>query len=107
MHDLAKKYNDFITSIILAQKSYGFTSISELESLKYMRFDYEDYPSAKKLIEEGNWQHIKGQEQTTTDFREYLEIVRFKDQNGQTFNATIYDSDALEQGPQIIDIFLL
>jgi hypothetical protein len=103
--NLKSRYGQHIITIILAQKEYGFTEVNEVQSLKYLRFDYEYYPLANQLIEQGHWEQIHGQEQTISEFREYLEIVRFKDQTGKTFIATIYDSDALEQDPQIIDIF--
>ncbi|HWI93660.1 MAG TPA: hypothetical protein VNT20_20405 [Flavisolibacter sp.] len=99
------KYNEFIRKIILAEKEHRFTEVNELESVKYLRFNYEEYLTIKQLVKNNNWQQINAPQEPAGSFREYLEIVLFKDQNMMPFIAAIYDSDALEQDPQIIDIF--
>lgn len=99
------KYNEFIKKIILVDKEHRFTEVNELESVKYLAFKYEEYPTIKQLLKNNNWQQINAPQESAKDFREYLEIVLFKDQNKMPFIAAIYDSDALEQDPQIIDIF--
>jgi hypothetical protein len=99
------KYNEFIRKIILADKEHRFKEVNELESVKYLRFNYEEYPAVKQLLKNNNWQQINETQEPDNGFREYLEIILFKDQNKSSFIASIYDSDALEQNPQLIDIF--
>jgi hypothetical protein len=107
MENATNRFDKYVIKIILAQEEYGFTEVNELEYLKSIQFDYDKYPLVKQQIEEGHWEQIEGTQHDTNELRMYLIVVRFKDQNGKTFIATIYDSDALEQDPQIIDIFLL
>ena len=60
------------------------------------------------LIRKQDWSQINEvNDLPSGEFREYLDIIRFKDQNDKQYVATIYDSDELFQDPQIIDIFLL
>jgi len=40
-------------------------------------------------------------------FQEYLEVMQFKDQSGENFIVTVYDSIELWQNPKVIDIFAL
>jgi len=105
MENTPKKFDQFVTKVILTDKEYSFTDVNELQCLKSIQFDFEHYSSVKKLIEEGKWEQVEEVQEQTGELRMYLIIVRFKNQNGKTFIATIYDSDALEQDPQIIDIF--
>jgi hypothetical protein len=91
--------------IILADKECRITEVNELESVKYLRFNYEEYPAAKQLLKNNNWRQINETQEPDNGFREYLEIILFKDQSKRPFVAAIYDSDALEQDPQLIDIF--
>jgi hypothetical protein len=91
--------------IILADKECRITEVNELESVKYLRFNYEEYPAVEQLLKNNNWHQINETQEPDNGFREYLEIILFKDQSKRPFVAAVYDSDALEQDPQLIDIF--
>jgi len=96
-----------IKSLILS-KEFDIHEVRNFEAIKSTMFDEEKYSSIKLLIAEQNWKSIQDiSEENKIGFREYIDIIKFTDQLGQNYIATVYDNDALEQGPQIIDIFPL
>ena len=79
-----------------------------MKSLKSLSFTEEQYKKVRGLIKKQDWSQINEiNDLPSGEFREYLDIIKFKDQNGKQYVATIYDSDELFQDPQIIDIFPL
>jgi hypothetical protein len=107
MNDQIDKYNDFIIRGILANNEFAIKEVHDLVSLKSMYFEKERYMEIKKLIERAEIDAIKSLSDTTTSGIEFLEIMKFKDQDGNSYVVTAYDNNNLEQDPQIIEIFPL
>ena len=102
------KYNSFITELILLDSEYNIKEVSDLESVRVLLFSEEHYKKVRSLIKKQDWDQInETKDLSTGEFREYVNIMRFKDQNRKQYVTTIYDSDELFQDPQIIDIFPL
>ena len=105
MTDL-NSYEKTVVKSILACKEFGITEVKEYECIKSMSFNQEQYDSISSLIKEYNWKAVDDYESSyNNDSRQYLEIVKFSDQNNQIRIATLYDSDELWQDPQVIQIF--
>jgi hypothetical protein len=100
-------YYKLVIQNIVSTKTFDISEVNNLESIRSLTFEQDDYKLIVGLIKEQNWEQISAIEKAPNGFREYLDIIRFSDQNGKIQIATIYDSDELWQDPQIIDIFLL
>ena len=59
------------------------------------------------MIKEKNIEGLKSLTESTKRSDEYLEIMTFKDQDLNKYIVTVYDSDALEQDPQVINIYTM
>lgn len=98
-------YNDFIIKAIIKNQD-TITEVHSQESLKSLVFDREQYPNIALIIKSKSWETINElSDNFSNDFREYLNVIKFKDQYGKTFIITIYDSDEMWQDPQIIELF--
>jgi hypothetical protein len=101
-------YNDYVVSGILVNNQFEIVQVKELQSLKTIILDRNKYQEIEQLIINHDWGSIANLDSPdATGFREYLDVVKFRDQNDRTFVATIYDSDELFQDPQVINIFLV
>ena len=102
------EYDIFIAELILSDTEYNIKEVCDLESIKLLSFTEEEYKKVRDLIKKQDWNQINEvKDLPSGEFREYLDIIRFKDQDGKQYVTTIYDSDELFQDPQIIDIFPL
>ena len=102
------EYDIYIAELILSDTEYNIKEIRDLESIKSLSFSEDRYKQIRGLIKKQDWNQINEvKDLPSADFKEYLDIIRFKDQNGRQYVTTIYDSDELFQVPQIIDIFPL
>jgi hypothetical protein len=66
-----------------------------------------EYSEIVTLIKNGGFKAIKLFAKNTALDREYLDIALFRDQRGNKYIVTVYDSDDLLQDPQVIEIFQL
>lgn len=102
-----KSFDDYVISDILNSNKYSITGVSEIESLTSLYFIEKQYPQILKLIDQRNLDAIKvfsnGDLKSTT----ILEIMKFKDQNKKDYLVTVFDSLALEQNPEVIEIYLI
>ena len=105
--DTLNNYDKLIIKTILSCKDFNIEEVNDFESIKSITFNKEQYTLITCLILEHNWEYIKNIDSDTNGFREYLEIIKFSDQNKKPHIATIYDSDELWQDPQVLDVFLL
>lgn len=100
-------FDEYVIRGILANNPFNIKEVLGLESIKSMFFIREVYFEIKKLILlkdiEGIKAFPKNQEQTG----EFLEVMIFKDQVQGEYIVTVYDSNALEQDPQVIEIYRL
>jgi hypothetical protein len=55
-------------------------------------------------LKSGQFPSSTEQDKGKTKFREYVEIYKITAENGAVYLATFYDSDALEQDPQLMDL---
>lgn len=102
------EHDIFIAKLILSDIEYNIKEVHDLESIRFLSFNEEQYKKVRSLIKKQNWDQINEvKDLPPGDFGEHLDIKRFKDQNGKQYVTTIYDSDDLFQDPQIIDIFPL
>lgn len=105
------KYDDYVIRDILADNQFGITSVNDLKSLNYFYFFREEFSAIEKLIQSNNIKAIKGFSQNGVQtskhsyMREYLDVMAFSDQNDKYYIVAVYDSDALEQDPQVIKIY--
>lgn len=99
-------YDNLVTELILLDMEYNIKEVRDLESIKSRLFDRDQYRTILELIKQQDWKQINElQEPSVEAFNEYLNIMRFKNQNQSQYVVTIYDNDELFQDPQIIDIF--
>lgn len=100
--------NTMVINAIIADKESGIKEVHNLTFIKCMIFDSVQYSSIIELIKSCNWRQIDSLiEVSIQGFRQFLYIVKFKDQDQRSCAATLYDSDELWQDPQLIDIFFL
>lgn len=100
-------YNDYVIRGILATNQFGITEVCDLESLKTIFLVQEDYDTIENLIREGNIELIKSLPENQARTGQYLDIILFKNQDDKRYIVTIFDSNALEQDPQVIEIYSL
>ena len=102
-------HNDYVIKAILRDKEYAITEVNNLQSLKYMILDREQYSNIESLIKKHDWQALSDLKDNLPldGFYEYLDILKFNDQKQRIFVVTIYDSEELWQDPQLIDLFLI
>jgi hypothetical protein len=102
------EYDNYIADLILSDAEYNIKEVRDLESVKFVLFIEEQYKKIQDLIKKQEWKKVNElKDLSAGEFREYLDIKKFKDQDGKQYVTTIYDSDELFQDPQIIDIFPL
>ena len=100
-------YDNIVTKEILKSNQFGITDVNDIESIKGLSFNKDQYLLVTELIAKKDWDSIKKIEEKFEGFREYLDVIKFSNQNKELFIATVYDSDELLQDPEIIDIFKL
>ena len=66
--------------------------------------DSELYPQAVQLIRANRSDLIPEPKHSPGDFQQYLILYQVKTKEGRLYYATFYDSDALEQDPQLIEL---
>ncbi len=98
-------YDKAVEEAIVKCKKYSGTEVHNLQHLKSLFYKEDEYQKViqqinDKKLEEVNDLDIKGE-----GFREYLDIIKFEDQSGNAFIATVYDSDEMWQDPEILDVF--
>jgi hypothetical protein len=100
-------FDEYVVHSILANNPFGIIEVVNLRSIRSMYFEREKYPLIISLIKDQNLSTLSKLPQGVmhNSFQEYLEIVQFESQDGQSFIATVYDSMELWQNPQIIEIF--
>lgn len=99
-------FESYVRNNILVNNKYGITDVNSLISIKSMALDRTQYPSIIELIKAKKFDVLEKLPFGEGDF-EYLEVMQFYDQNNKRYIATVYSNDALEQDPQLIDIFPL
>lgn len=107
---IEKRINSFdkdVVNGILAINQLGIIAVNDLESLKAIFFVKEEYSEIENLIKVGDIKSIKELPERQIRTGEYLDVMLFKDQYQREYIVTVYDSDALEQDPQIIEIYPL
>lgn len=107
MTNETRKFDSYVINGIIANNQFGIKEVNRLFTLKSIFFKREEYSEIEKLIKAGNIEAIKGMNNSQSQAEEYLEVMTFKDQNQKDFIVTVYDSNALEQDPQVIDIYKL
>ncbi len=100
-------YEQVIKESILSNKEFNITAVNNYEHIKSSFYKREEYSLIAKLVKEKKWKEIISADIHATGFREYLDIIKFTDQNGNPYVTTVYDSDELIEDPHVIEIFPL
>ena len=100
-------YDGYVIRNILANNQFNIEEVNNLESLKSICFFKEEYPIIESFIKEGNIEAIKTFSENKLRSGEYLDVMLFKDEKQKRYIVTVYDSDMLEQDPQVIEIYPL
>lgn len=104
MAEKSRRFEDYVEKSILTNNEFGIVKTNRFESVKSIFLDKGQYPHIVSLIQANDLSEIR-KLPMGTNTHEYLEIMQFEDQNQHLFFVTVYDSDALYQDPQVIDIF--
>lgn len=99
-------FESYVMNSIIANNEFGITDVNSLKSIKSMALNREQYPYIKKLILEKNFDVLTQLPFGKNEF-EYIEILEFLDQSSCKYIVTVYSNDALENDPQVIDIFAI
>jgi len=102
------KWNNIVSNQLLEDKRFDIKEVHGIEVVKTMLFDKEIHKMIVELINKRDWQAVQlVPSKVKAEFGEYLDVVKFKDQNQSECVATIYDSDELWQDPEILEVILL
>ena len=102
------KWDDIVIKAIFAFKDFDIKEVNNFQSIQSLLFDREKYPAIITLIKDKNWGSLEKFEiKKKNGFGEYLDIIKFSDQNHKAYAAAVYDNDELWQDPEIIDIIAL
>ena len=105
--ELENKWDSLIIESLKANKLFKINQVNNFEHLLSSFFDKELYAKILNLIKAHDWEALKSR-QVGYDFaEEFLDVIKFSDQDNKVYVATIYDSNALKQDPQLIDIISL
>jgi hypothetical protein len=107
MHNQPASFDEHVIRGVLANNRFGITYVNNLESLKSIFFVQEQYAELEKFIKSGNLKAIKAFNENQSRTGEYLEIMIFTDQSENRYCVTVYDSNTLEQDPQVIEVYQL
>ena len=102
-------FQEFVVKSIKANNDYGITEVREFRDQCSGYFVKDDYLLIEDLVIKKKFEEIqlRFEGYLIPEFSEYLSVVLFKDQQNNLYAATVYDSNALEQDPQIIEIYKL
>jgi hypothetical protein len=99
-------FDSLVIKLILDFNTYDIKEVSDLNFAVSLFYSEENYQKIKEFIIANRLDELKTlQTKNTDEFREYVEIFTFKDQSTALYAVTIYDSDALWQDPELLDIF--
>jgi len=94
-----------VIKAIITTNTIGITEIFNYKPLKSVIVTQNNYPSIVNLINKKDWESLSTiQDADTDNFREYIDIIKFSNQSGTEYVATVYDSDELWQDPVIKEI---
>jgi hypothetical protein len=97
-------FNQFVVNGIIANNDFNITEVKDLVSMRSLDFNRNQYIEIVNLIKSGKFNQLNEIPNIDNDF-EFLDILTFKDKSGRNFWVTVYSNNALENDPQVIDIF--
>ncbi len=100
----ARSYEDDISKAALANNNFSITAISDVEILKTLALEEGLQAKMAELIKTKNIDLIKNMPGGENVFED-LTIIKFSDQNAQTYIAIIYDSYELWEDPVVVEVF--
>ena len=107
MNSYPNLFNTYVINSILANNQFEITAVNSLEALNTGYFIRAEYEAIEKLIREKDIPAIKALKLTNSKADDFLTMLSFKDQRQREYIVTVYDSNALEQDPQVIEIYSL
>ena len=105
MSSNSNECNAYIIKSILANNEFGILEVNGTEVLSSRYFLKNQYAEIVTMIRNGDTKAIKSLADNSSTQREYLDVLIFRDQRGNKYIVTVYDSDDLIQDPQVIEIF--
>jgi hypothetical protein len=102
MKAVNKEWEDYVRESILAHSEFRIEKVHNLKSLKTL--EYKNYSKILRFIENGDIVSIDQFLPIDKAASQYLEIMKFEDQENREYYVTVYDSDSLWQDPQVINI---
>jgi hypothetical protein len=96
------RYDNYLKKEILRMGKHGITAIENLSStFKTIPYNPANLRSLVQALTTGAGQQYDEQ---WPEFRAYLDVFTFIDQEGRSYYVIVYDSDELMQNPAIMDI---
>lgn len=100
-------FDKYVIRSILGVNKNGIRAVHELESIFSGFYSFEDYQKIERLILNKDFLAIRQTKSEETNKDLFLEVMLFSDQDSRKYAVTVFDSIALEQDPQVIEIFPL
>jgi hypothetical protein len=107
MNGQPNSYDALVMKNILANNEFGIKSFTDFKSLATGNFDSSYYSEIDNFIKTRNFIAIETMLDKIPRTEQYIEVIDFSDQDLKRYVATVYDSDALEQKPEVIKIYRL
>lgn len=105
MSNRLTSFDRFVVNGIIANNAFGITLVENLVSIRSACFTPELYETIRRLIQENDLRSIETINEPERR-EEFLEVMKFEDQDKRSYIVMVYDSLGLSQDPQIIEIFL-
>jgi len=99
------EYNDYVVRNVLANNRFGITEVNNVQSINSLYLVREEFPVIEKLLQSHDIKALQNLPENEIRTGEYLDIMSFEDQNSRFYIVVLYDSDALEQDPQVVEIY--
>ena len=107
MESKSNSYNKIIVKSILHNSLFRIEDVLDIEDIKSTYFVKNDYHKIEDLIIQCDIDALKNLPTNQNETMEYLDIIKFKDQSGNSYIATVYDNIELWQNPELIEVYPL
>lgn len=100
-------YFKYIIKGILSDKDFGITEVSDLKEVKSYFFHPGIQGEVEKRILENNLDGLFDGSIAQAKTSDYYTVMSFKNQHGDLFLVTVYDTEELWDDPVVIKVFQL
>src|SRR3954470_20987982 len=102
MNGQPNSYDALIMKNILANNEFGIKSFTDFKSLATGNVDSSYYSEIENFIKAGDFIAIDRLLDKIPRTVQYIDVIDFSDQDLKRYVARVYDSDALEQKPEVL-----